>query len=198
MRFGRGAGIRTLMTKGRRILSPLSKCPYRHLLRASGKFWQELPRNADLQRADTSTRTQCHTLHILPDKMPENTEQVIGMYQALVILRPHMPRMSHCLWHPAYINQAPDAKLILPNIYADLKPRCESTYAEGHLSNTCVLSRRVNVWRHRVGALRRVHALASAEALSDGGCQTCREQKSANLWDPMWRFVLLHWEWSRD
>lgn len=168
---GRGAGIRTLMTKGRRILSPLSKCPYRHLLKASGKFWQELPRNADLQRADTSTCTQYHTLHILLDKIPENTEQVIGMYQAH---RPHpSPSPQHAVTphaenvtsprHPVYINPAPDVKLTLPNIYADLKPRCESTYAEGHLSNTCVLSRRVNVWRHRVGALRRLHAMATSQ-----------------------------------
>ena len=170
MRFGRGAGIRTLMTKGRRILSPLSKCPYQHLLRASGKFWQELPRNADLQRADTSTRTQCHTLHILPDKMPENTAQVIGMYQAH---RPHpspSPRHRETphaenvtpYWHHAHANSTQDVKLTLPNIYADHKPRCESTYAEGHLSNTCVLSRRVNVWRHRVGALRRLRVVATS------------------------------------
>ena len=158
------------MTKGRWILSPLSKCPYQHLLRASGKFWQELPQSDDLQRADTSTRTQCHALHILPDKMPENTEHVIGMYQAH---RPHpSPSPQHAVTphaenvtsprHPAYINQAPDVKLTLPNIYADLKPRCESTYAEGHLSNTCVLSRRVNVWRHRVGALRRLRVVATS------------------------------------
>lgn len=70
--------------------------------------------------------------------------------------------------HPVYINPAPDVKLTLPNIYADLKPRCESTYAEGHLSNTCVLSRRVNVWRHRVGALRRLHVMASATHESGG------------------------------
>ena len=62
-----------------------------------------------------------------------------------------------------------DVKLALPNIYADLKPRCESTYAEGHLSNTCVLSRRVNVWRHRVGALRRLRVMASATSDMSGG-----------------------------
>lgn len=71
--------------------------------------------------------------------------------------------------HNVHINPASGAKLALPNIYADYKPRRESAYAEGHLSNTCVLSRRVNVWRHRVGALRRLRVMASAASDTSGG-----------------------------
>lgn len=84
-------------------------------------------------------------------------------HQALVIL---WPTCRECRTASAlHVCHMPtsDGRLALPNIYADYEPRCESTYAEGHLSNTCVLSRRVNVWRHRVGALRRLRVMASSQ-----------------------------------